>query len=63
MEVIMRVLIFMVIMTISLNCFAQFNEPIQINEQNVAIIAGQDAYKVIGENIYITYKEEYYSHL
>jgi len=50
-------------MIISLNCFAQFNEPIQINEENVAIIAGQDAFKIIGENIYITYREEYFSTL
>ena len=50
-------------MIISLNCFAQFNEPIQINEENAAIVARQDAYKVVGENVYITYKEEYYSTL
>ena len=57
----MRKIIFIVFIMITMSCFAQFNEPIQINEQNIAITAGQDAYKVIGENIYITYKEEYYS--
>ena len=59
----MRTLILIILMIISLNCFAQFNEPIQINEENAAIVARQDAYKVVGENVYITYKEEYYSTL
>jgi hypothetical protein len=44
-----------------MRCFAQFNEPVQINDQNVANIAGESSYKVVGENIYITYLESWLS--
>ncbi len=53
----MKKIIFLIFILISSRCFAQFNEPIQINNQNVANIAGQSSYKIIGENVYITYLE------
>ena len=56
----MKKIIFLMFILISIRCFAQFNEPIQINDQNIANIAGQNSYKIVGENIYITYLEKYY---
>jgi hypothetical protein len=57
----MKKIVFLIFILISIRCFAQFNEPVQINDQNVANIAGESSYKIIGENVYITYLEEYYS--
>ena len=48
-------LLFMVL--ISGLIYAQFNEPIQINDEYVVDFAEQNSYKIIGENIYITYLE------
>ncbi|MDO9576892.1 MAG: T9SS type A sorting domain-containing protein [Candidatus Cloacimonadales bacterium] len=53
----MKQVLSLVIAFIAVSCYAQFNAPIQINDQFLTDFDGQYAYQIQGEKIYITYIE------